>query len=94
MKEVKDGVILDLEVSPNAKRTAILGYDEWRKALKVSVRCPPKGGKANRELIEFLESTFGCEVEILKGERSTKKTVLLKGIDVERVLEVMSKSVK
>jgi len=63
--------------------------------IKVSVKSPPKGGKANRELLEFLSDLFDCRVEILKGERSTRKVVILKGVDYERVLNVLStKSVK
>jgi len=95
IKKVKDGVLIDVEVSPNASKTAILGYDRWRDAIKVSVKSPPKGGKANRELLEFLSDLFDCRVEILKGERSTRKVVILKGVDYEKVLNVLStKSVK
>ncbi|WP_456328206.1 DUF167 domain-containing protein [Archaeoglobus sp.] len=91
MKETDKGLIIEIDVSPNAKRTAVTGYDSWRNALKVSVKSPPKGGKANRELVEFLGEVFGCDVEIVKGEKSTKKVVLLKGLSLERALEVLKK---
>ena len=89
MRETDKGLIIEIDVSPNAKRTAVVGYDVWRKALKVSVKSPPKGGKANRELVEFLGDVFGCDVEIVKGEKSTKKTILLKGLKLEKALEVL-----
>ncbi|WP_457548824.1 DUF167 family protein [Archaeoglobus sp.] len=91
MKETDKGLIIEIDVSPNAKRTALIGYDNWRNALKVSVKSPPKGGKANRELVEFLSEIFGCDVGILKGEKSTKKVVLLKGLSLEMALDVLKR---
>ncbi|ADB57362.1 DUF167 domain-containing protein [Archaeoglobus profundus] len=89
MKETDKGILIEVDVSPNAKRTAITGYDPWRKALKVSVKSPPRGGKANRELTDFLGGIFNCKVEIVKGEKSTKKTVLLKGLSLEKALSIL-----
>jgi len=77
LSESKDGVILRIEVTPNSKRVSF-GYNKWRKAVEIKLRSPAKAGKANRELIGILSNLFG-EAEILSGEKSRLKTVIVKG---------------
>ncbi len=89
VRESKDGVLIDLTVSPNAKKTEMVGYNEWRKTIEVRVKSPPKGGKANAELIEFFRRIFGCNVEIVRGQTSTHKTILIKGLNKNEVLEIL-----
>jgi uncharacterized protein (TIGR00251 family) len=48
----KDGILLNLRVSPGAKRTSIEG--PYGAALKLKVAAPPVGGKANAEVERFL----------------------------------------
>ncbi len=95
MKETGEGVTLNLEVKPSSKERK-LEFDELKKVLKVSVKSPPIKGKANRELLEVLRKTFKRDVEILRGERSTKKVVLIRGAKMEEVLSILksTKSVK
>ncbi|AEH24207.1 DUF167 domain-containing protein [Pyrococcus yayanosii] len=85
IKETGYGVLLSLYVRPNAKKNAVEGIDEWRERIKVSVTAPPVGGKANRELVKFLSKLLGAEVEIVRGETSREKDVLVKGKTVEEV---------
>ena len=98
MKETDEGVILNLEINPSSKRRK-LEYDRWKDVIKVSVKSPPVKGKANRELLEFLKELFKRDVTILKGEKSTKKVVLIKDAKINDVLVVLknfkaTKSVK
>ncbi len=73
VKEGRNGVIIKVEVSPNSKQVGF-GYSEWRKAVEVRIRSPPKEGKANRELLEIFRELFG-EAEIISGEKSRSKLV-------------------
>ena len=46
--------------------------------LVVRVREPPKGGRANRRVIELLSEYFGVpksKVEIVRGHRSREKVI-------------------
>jgi len=85
IKENKEGVILQIYVQPKAKKNEIEGIDEWRGRLKVKVKAPPVGGKANKELVKFLSKLLGAEVELVKGETSREKDVLVRGMKAEEV---------
>ena len=89
IRDSKNGVLIDLNVSPNAKKTEIVGYNEWRKSIEVRVSAPPKGGKANAELIKFFESIFKSNVKIIKGQTSTQKTILVEGISKDEALKIL-----
>ncbi len=90
VKEVKDGVLISLHVSPGSKEVSF-GYDEWRKAIEVKLKSPAKEGKANRELLSIFKEIFG-EAEIVSGEKSRSKVLRVKGdkdIVVERLRELI-----
>ena len=54
----RDGILLNLRVSPGAKRTSIEGpYGE--NALKLRVASPPVDGKANAEVESSLQDPSG-----------------------------------
>ncbi len=89
LRETEEGVTIQLAVTPNAKRTEVVGYSEWKRAVEIRISSPPKGGKANAELIEFLRGLFGKPVEIVRGERSTNKVVLVRGLSKEDALEIL-----
>ncbi len=79
IRETPAGVEVDVIVSPNAARSEIVGFDEWRGRLVIRLRAPPEKGEANEELRSLMGSAFGAEVEVLKGHTSRMKTVLLQG---------------
>ena len=88
------GVTLAVRAQPGAKKTAIVGiYGEGLNAqLKIAVHAPPLEGRANEALIAFVAETFALPrraVEIISGESSRSKTLLLRGIthaDAERLV--------
>jgi len=84
VKEVKDGVLISLYVSPGSKEVSF-GYDEWRKAIEVKLKSPAKEGKANKELLNIFKEIFG-DAEIVSGEKSRSKVLKVKG-DKDYVLE-------
>ena len=85
IKEVKDGIILSLKISPNASKNEII---KEVTGLKVKITAQPIDGKANKALIEFLSKQFKVPksyFEIVKGETSKEKTILIKNVLEEKV---------
>lgn len=80
-KETKDGIILTLRISPNASKNEIIKEDA---GIKVKITAQPIDGKANKALIEFLSKQFKIPksyFEIIRGETSKDKTVLIKSCE-------------
>ena len=78
IKEVNDGLIIKIKIIPNSSKNDIIIEDEF---IKVKVTAQPVENKANKALIEFLSKQLKIPktcVEIVKGETSKEKTVLLK----------------
>lgn len=68
--------VLDISVSPNAKRTAADGLHDG--ALRVRLAAPPVDGKANARLLAWLADELGCPkraVTLLRGDTSRRKQV-------------------
>ena len=62
-------------------------------SLKIRLTSPPLDNRANDELIEFLSKKLGIprrDIEILHGEKSRKKKVLVTGINPEDAREKLS----
>jgi len=73
-----DGVLLQLSVMPNAKRTEVDGLHDG--ALRVRLAAPPIDGRANEALVAWLAKSLGVpkrDVEVLRGESSRRKQVLV-----------------
>ena len=71
-----DGVLLQLSVMPNAKRTEVDGLHDG--ALRVRLAAPPIDGRANEALVAWLAKSLGVpkrDVEVLRGESSRRKQV-------------------
>lgn len=69
---------LHVVISPNAKRSQILGWQSH--ALKLKIAAPPLEGKANQELIRFLADKLDLApstIQLLKGHTSKQKTLEL-----------------
>jgi uncharacterized protein (TIGR00251 family) len=90
IRESKNGITINIDVSPGAKKTDVVsGYNEWRKAIIVKVRSPPKDGKANAEIIKEFEKLFGSKVEIVKGQTSSQKVLFVHNITKQKALELL-----
>ena len=69
---------LDLQVRPRAGKNRIVGLVGER--LKVELKAPDEGGKANDALVKFLAKQLGVsarDVTILTGKKARKKTLLV-----------------
>jgi hypothetical protein len=77
---MEDGLAFWIHVMPRARREAVGGRQG--DALRVAVKAPPVGGKANAACVEALAEAFGVErrdVEIHSGARGRRKRVRVTG---------------
>jgi len=88
----RNGTLLNLRVSPNAKRTSIEGpYGE--SAIRLRVAAPPVAGKANAEVETLLAKLLGAtrsNVSVVSGASSSDKVVLLTGPVQAEIEEILS----
>ena len=86
LADTSAGAVLNLRIVPRAAKNAIAG--EHGDALKIRLCAPPVDGAANSALVEFLAETFSlprARVQLLSGQTSRKKRVLLAGFPASRV---------
>jgi uncharacterized protein (TIGR00251 family) len=88
----RDGILLNLRVSPSARCSSIEGpYGE--SALKLKVAAPPVGGKANAEAERFLAElleTSPSNVTVVRGASSRDKVVLVRGVGEAETRKLLS----
>lgn len=67
-------VVLDISVSPNAKKTELVGWHDG--ALRMRLSAPPVDGAANDALRKWLSSELGIpqnRIELLRGASARRK---------------------
>ena len=90
MYETDRGTVLLIHVQPKASLTAFAG--RHGDALKIRIAAPPSEGAANDELRRFLAERFHlplAKVQLLSGEHSRHKRVLLKEVGLEQVRRIL-----
>lgn len=93
IRQGKDGVILDLEISPGAKETRVHGYNTWRRRIEIKLSERAEKGRANAELISFLSGLFKVNsrnVQIIMGLTNSKKSVKITGVNASDILKVLT----
>lgn len=93
LRASKEGLILEVVVAPRAKRSKFVGFHGGYP--KISLAAPPIEGRANEELVSFLKELLGIpgrDIELIRGDASKRKAVLLRGISTEKVLQVLETS--
>jgi len=91
LREHRDGVTIDLHVQPRASKNEIVGVQG--EELKVRLTSPPVEGEANRLCVEFFAKMLKVSkstVELVAGEKSRHKRLLIRGGDVEDVRRALS----
>ena len=81
-----EGVLIAVRVVPRADRAGLAGIRD--NAVLVRLNAAPAEGAANAELIEVLADALGVArraVSITSGERSRRKTVLIRGLSADEV---------
>ncbi len=87
--ECKEGVRLQVKLSPGASKTKVLG--PHGDCLKIAVNAPPEKGKANHALVEFLAELLNIpkqNISIHSGLTSPRKTLLIKGVTKDGIITV------
>ena len=87
MTVVPGGVRFGVHAKPRASRSRVIGVKGGEH--DVSIAAPPVDGEANRELLATLARAMGVpkrDVEIVRGESSRSKLVLVRGISMGEIL--------
>lgn len=87
----RDGVLVRLRVLPRASTTAIVGLHG--DSLKLRVQAPPVDGAANRVVVDYIATRCGVPrsaVDVVMGERSRSKSVVIHGVAVDEVRRALS----
>jgi uncharacterized protein (TIGR00251 family) len=94
LRAVSEGVLLSVAVKPNASATEILAFSSGESALPLRLAAPAKENAANEALIELLAGKVlkgvvkgRKSVEIVAGERSKEKQVLIKGAEIGAIAQ-------
>ena len=93
IREANDGLVFGVKVSAGASREAIIG--EMGGMLKVRVSAAREKGKANTALLRLLAKALGVgrgDLEILRGESATVKSILVKGSTFEKICALAGES--
>ncbi|WP_455391912.1 DUF167 family protein [[Eubacterium] cellulosolvens] len=92
-----DQVFLDVDITPNSAQPGLTGYNRWRDRLMFKIRSQARKGKANNELLLLLSDLLNVDsknLNIIKGEHSTQKTIELRGLDrgqvIQRIFEALN----
>jgi len=86
IQETPEGVIFKATIQPRGSRNEIVGLRG--DALKIRLTAPPVGGAANKMCIEFLAKSLKVrksDVEIIRGQRSRTKQVLVRSASRKKV---------
>lgn len=89
-----DGVILPVRAQPGAKSSGIRGMQNG--ALKVAVTQVAEKGKANKAILATLSKQLSIrksQLELIAGESSQDKRVLVRGISVAELQSAVERLV-
>ena len=94
IRETKNGLLINLRIVPNSSKNCIILEDEF---IKVKITAQPIENKANKALLEFLSNEFKIpktSIEIVKGDTTKDKTLLIKTGDKLKQDLIISKLTK
>jgi len=90
------GVLIRFEVAPGSSKLLVpSGYNPWRRAIEAKLTERPTKGRANHELERTISDLFGISAErvsVTSGQKSSRKTVLVLGIDVDEAEKLLAGS--
>ena len=81
------GVLIRFEVAPGSTRLLVpSGYNPWRRSIEAKLTERPTKGKANHQLERAIADLFEISAErvsVTAGQKSSRKLVLVLGIDAD-----------
>lgn len=86
LNKTDDGVVINIKLVPNSSVSKVVDYTQEYVRIKIS--SPPIENRANKELIAFCSKLLGVnksKIEILSGEKSKLKRVLVKNTELEYI---------
>ena len=89
-QETDNGLLLTVRIVPNSSKNEIV---KTENGIKIKITAQPVDGKANKALIEFLSKKIKIPksaIEIVRGETSKEKTLLLKTDNVKKIEDIKS----
>lgn len=95
VKQAKDGVVIDLDITPGAKTTLLRGYNPWRRRIEIKLSERAEKGRANEQLISFLSELFNVnsgDVKIIAGLTGSRKSVKITGMNASDILNVLARN--
>lgn len=76
-----EGCVLPVRAQPGARKAGLQG--EQNGALKIAVNAPPEDGRANKAIVELVRDLLDLkrsQVELLSGDKSRDKRLLIRGV--------------
>jgi len=96
VKKHKLGTTVDLFVTKKSTSNIFPeNIDELKNSIPISVVCPDKDNKANKEVIKTLACFFDKPINnvfVVSGAKKNEKTVLIKGASVRYVSNKLRES--
>jgi uncharacterized protein YggU (UPF0235/DUF167 family) len=84
-------------VVPGSSRLAVpSGFNPWRRSLEAHLTEEPSRGRANRQLTEALAGVLcisGLAVEVLSGQKSARKLLLVKGMTKDEAVLALTEKI-
>lgn len=81
--------LIEVSVQPAASQNGILGIDEWRHRINISIKAPAKDGKANSALISVLAKILNLpksSLRITSGLSSRQKKIRVEGVSTNELI--------
>ena len=91
--QTADGVVIRVHVQPKARREQMIGMHGGR--LKLAVTEPPDKGKANAAVVRLVAAALNLSasrVELLRGDASRQKDLLVRDLDAGAVIRLLAAS--
>ena len=88
-----DGVVIRVHVQPKARREQIIGMHGGR--IKLAVTELPDKGKANEAVVRLVAAALklsASRVELLRGDTSRQKDLLVRNLDAAEVSRLLAAS--
>ncbi len=95
IKAHPQGCVISFEIVPGCSRLTVpSGYNPWRRSLEARLTEEPIKGRANRQLMEELARILRVSkqnVEMMSGQKSSKKSILVQGITRDQAQSVLAR---
>lgn len=95
IKTHPQGCVISFEIVPGCSRLSVpSGYNPWRRSLEARLTEEPIKGRANRQLMEELARILRVskqKVEMMSGQKSSKKSILVQGITRDQAQSVLAR---